>query len=78
MPQSTSGAGETASGLFPPTRGRSRSRGHTLFAQVNAETQPQDDRDPDPSGPESGPEAFARTEATAGEWIDLELLPRTW
>ncbi|MBV9489599.1 MAG: D-alanyl-lipoteichoic acid biosynthesis protein DltD [Verrucomicrobia bacterium] len=50
---------------------------HALIEQSASEITPQRvDIDPEPVGPEAGPEAFTSAERDAHEWIDLELLLR--
>jgi poly-D-alanine transfer protein DltD len=47
-----------------------------LIARAGSQTRVHSDRDPEPVGPEKGPEAFAAGEQSAHEWIDFELLLR--
>ena len=49
---------------------------HCLSSRAGSQTWVHSDREPEPVGPEKGPEAFAAGEQSAHEWIDFELLLR--
>ena len=47
-----------------------------LIARATSQVPRRTDMDPEPVGPEKGPEAFVSSEQSAHEWIDFELLLR--